>query len=159
MEQRAATGNPAGRAAGRGKARRPAIAVRRARSEREAAWRREKQPETAEQPPPVRTEALKQSVSEPPASQAPAVIDTPPKAQGAAPARQRRNAPVYSFRAPQTIPPEGVAYKIRWGDTLWDISEAFYRNPWLYPVIVRRNRIRNANLIVSGTEITIPARD
>ncbi|MDR0404023.1 MAG: LysM peptidoglycan-binding domain-containing protein [Treponema sp.] len=47
---------------------------------------------------------------------------------------------------------------MRWGDTLWDISEAFYRNPWLYPSIVRYNRIRNPNLIVSGTEITIPAR-
>ena len=93
-----------------------------------------------------------------PASRAPAVIDTPPRAQGPAPARQRRNAPVYSFKAPQTIHSEGVVYKIRWGDTLWDISEAFYRNPWLYPTIVRRNRIRNPNLIVSGTEITIPAR-
>jgi nucleoid-associated protein YgaU len=60
---------------------------------------------------------------------------------------------------PQTIPREGIAYRIRWGDTLWDISEAFYRNPWLYPAIVRHNRIRNPNLIVSGTEITIPVRD
>jgi hypothetical protein len=118
------------------------------------------QPAPSGQPaPPGQAEAPKQAVSEEqPAREAPAVIDTPPRAQGAAPARQRRNAPVYSFKAPQTIPPEGVVYKIRWGDTLWDISEAFYRNPWLYPVIVRRNQIRNPNRIVSGTEIIIPAR-
>jgi hypothetical protein len=116
--------------------------------------------EPVKQPESARTEDPEQPVSEPPASQEqPArVIDTPPRAQGAAPARQRRNAPVYSFNVPQTIPPEGIVYRIRWGDTLWDISEAFYRNPWLYPAIVRHNRIRNPNLIVSGTEITIPVR-
>jgi LysM repeat protein len=114
----------------------------------------------AKQPEPVQTEAPKQPAAEPrPASPQPArVIDTPPRAQGAAPARQRRDAPVYSFNVPQTIPSEGLVYKIRWGDTLWDISEAFYRNPWLYPTLARHNRIRNPNLIVSGTEITIPAR-
>ncbi|MDR2142789.1 MAG: Hsp70 family protein [Treponema sp.] len=111
------------------------------------------------QPEPAQPELPKQPVSEAPASQAqPAVIDTPPRAQGAAPTRQRRNVPVYSFNVPQTIPPGGIVYRIRWGDTLWDLSEAFYRNPWLYPAIVRHNRIRNPNLIVSGTEITIPAR-
>jgi hypothetical protein len=122
--------------------------------------RAESAPE-AKQPEPAQTEAAKQPVApQQPANQAqPAkVIDTPPRAQGAAPGRQRRNAPVYSFKVPQTIPSEGIVYKIRWGDTLWDISEAFYRNPWLYPTLVRHNRIRNPNLIVSGTEITIPAR-
>ena len=133
----------------------PAPAVEQSPSEQPAA----EQP-AANQPETARTEASEQPVSEPPASQArPAgVIDTPPRAQGAAPARQRRNAPVYSFNVPQTIPPGGIVYRIRWGDTLWDISEAFYRNPWLYPTIVRHNRIRNPNLIVSGTEITIPVR-
>ncbi|MDR1144205.1 MAG: LysM peptidoglycan-binding domain-containing protein [Spirochaetaceae bacterium] len=60
---------------------------------------------------------------------------------------------------PTTIPPEGIVYKVRWGDTLWDISEAFYRNPRLYPIIVRSNKISNPNLIVGGTELTILPRD
>ena len=88
----------------------------------------------------------------------PALIDSPPRASSPAPSRERQDAPVYSFKMPQTIPPEGIGYTIRWGDTLWDIAEVFYRNPWLYPRIVRYNNMENPNLIVSGTKITIPPR-
>jgi hypothetical protein len=52
----------------------------------------------------------------------------------------------------------GVEYKIIWGDTLWDLSYVFYRDPWLYPRIARANKIRNPDLIISGTKIWIPAR-
>lgn len=52
----------------------------------------------------------------------------------------------------------GVEYKIRWGDTLWDLSYVFYRDPWLYPRIARANKIRNPDLIISGTKIWIPPR-
>jgi nucleoid-associated protein YgaU len=52
-----------------------------------------------------------------------------------------------------------VAYKLRWGDTLWDIAEAFYRNPWLYPRIARYNGIKNPDLIVSGRTIRIPPKN
>ncbi|GHV85598.1 peptidoglycan-binding protein LysM [Spirochaetia bacterium] len=89
----------------------------------------------------------------------PVVIDKPPKANPQAADRQRPSAPVYSFKVPQTIPPEGFTYKVRWGDTLWDISEAFYRNPRLYTFIVRSNELLNPNLIVSGTELTILPRN
>ena len=111
-------------------------------------------------PPPVPPPPPPQEADPPPAAEParPVVIDTPPKAETPPPERTRHNAPVYSFKVPQTIPPEGVVYKIRWGDTLWDIADAFYRNAWLYPRIVRHNNIRNPNLIVSGTEITIPPR-
>jgi len=51
-----------------------------------------------------------------------------------------------------------IRYRIKWGDTLWDISEAYYRNPWLYKKIARHNKIRNPNLIISGTYINIPPR-
>ena len=33
----------------------------------------------------------------------------------------------------------GVNYTIRWGDTLWDLAYAYYRNPWLYPRIAKAN--------------------
>jgi nucleoid-associated protein YgaU len=66
---------------------------------------------------------------------------------------------VSSYNVPAVIPPEGAPYRIRWGDTLWDISEAFYRNPWLYPRIARFNNIRNPNRIISGTTIRIPPRN
>lgn len=52
---------------------------------------------------------------------------------------------------------DDVKYKIKWGDTLWDISDTFYRNPWKYPRIANYNHIKNPDLILSGTEILIPA--
>ncbi|MDR3343195.1 MAG: LysM peptidoglycan-binding domain-containing protein [Treponema sp.] len=73
--------------------------------------------------------------------------------------RQRSPAPVAGYKVPATIPRSGVPYKIRWGDTLWDVSEAFYRNPWLYPRIARFNKIRNPDHIISGTTIRIPPRN
>jgi hypothetical protein len=91
----------------------------------------------------------------PPVIQAPA---SPPPAP--VPVERRRPVPpVASYRVPTTIPREGVAYRIRWGDTLWDISEAFYRNPWLYPRIARFNNIRNPDLIISGRTIRVPPRN
>jgi hypothetical protein len=91
----------------------------------------------------------------PPVIQAPV---TPPPAP--APASRKRPAPpVASFKVPTTIPREGAPYRIRWGDTLWDISEAFYRNPWLYPRIARFNNIRNPDLIISGRTIRVPPRN
>jgi nucleoid-associated protein YgaU len=61
--------------------------------------------------------------------------------------------------AAQEAPPKtGVWHKIRWGDTLWDISYAYYHNPWLFAKIARANKIKNPDLIISGTRIWIPAR-
>ncbi len=53
---------------------------------------------------------------------------------------------------------KGVSYKIRWGDTLWDLSDSYYKNPWLYPKIAKFNGIKNPDLIISGTWITIPPK-
>ena len=53
---------------------------------------------------------------------------------------------------------EPVRYLITWGDTLWDLSDTYYRNPWLYPVIARENKIKNPDLIIAGTYIIIPPR-
>lgn len=53
--------------------------------------------------------------------------------------------------------PKDISYKIKWGDTLWDISDTYYKNPWRYKYIARFNGINNPDHIISGTYITIPA--
>jgi LysM repeat protein len=120
-------------------------------------------PEPAPPPAPVEQPAR---VSEPAKAPEPApvlVIEAAKPAENApAPAvsrTQRSTAPVSAYKTPAVIPKGGVAYKIRWGDTLWDISEAFYRNPWLYSRIARYNGIRNPDRIISGTTIRIPPKN
>jgi molecular chaperone DnaK (HSP70) len=113
-------------------------------------------------------ETVKQSepepvkVSEPVKSIEPVpIIETP--AQPSAPklqtASNRSPPPVASFNVPATIPREGVDYRIRWGDTLWDISNAFYRDPWQYRRIARYNNIGNPNYIISGRIIKVPPKN
>ena len=53
---------------------------------------------------------------------------------------------------------EAVKYKIIWGDTLWDISYAYYKTPWKYNFIANYNGIKNPDKIIAGTYILIPAR-
>lgn len=86
-----------------------------------------------------------------------APVTAPP--QALVPNRNRPAPPVASYKVPATIPRGGVSYRVRWGDTLWDISEAFYRNPWLYTRIARFNNIRRPDLIVAGRTIRIPPRN
>jgi hypothetical protein len=107
----------------------------------------------AQQPAPAQQQA---PAAPPPVIQAPAA---PAKTTTPSARRDRPPAPVSSYNVPATIPKEGAPYRIRWGDTLWDISEAFYRNPWLYPRIARFNNIRNPDLIISGTTIRIPPKN
>ena len=52
--------------------------------------------------------------------------------------------------------PEQVIYRIRWGDTLWDLADSYYKNPWLYRKIAKANNIKNPDVIISGTDIVIP---
>jgi hypothetical protein len=114
------------------------------------------QPDRPAQTPPVSAQPpASPAVQPPPVIQAPPVRTEPRQTAN----RVRPPAPVSSYNVPATIPREGAPYRIRWGDTLWDISEAFYRNPWLYPRIARFNNIRNPDLIISGTTIRIPPRN
>ena len=54
--------------------------------------------------------------------------------------------------------PKDVKYRLKWGDTLWDLSESYYRNPWLYTEIAEHNNIKNPDWIIAGTDINIPGR-
>lgn len=54
--------------------------------------------------------------------------------------------------------PEDKIYKIKWGDTLWDIADTYYKNPWQYKMIARYNNIRDPDYIISGTTIKLPAQ-
>ena len=69
-------------------------------------------------------------------------------------------APTVTPVEPEPIKEEvkGVEYKVKWGDTLWDIAGTYYKNPWLYPVIAEYNKLENPDYIISGTIITIPPR-
>ena len=105
-------------------------------------------PQVAVQPP------VPQPAAPPPVIQAPAQ-PPPPVAQ----VSRQRTPPVASFDVPAVIPREGFPYRVRYGDTLWDISQAFYRTPWLYPRIAQFNNIRNPNLIIAGSIIRVPPRN
>ncbi|MBU0927069.1 MAG: LysM peptidoglycan-binding domain-containing protein, partial [Spirochaetes bacterium] len=105
----------------------------------------------------------------PAATPAPAAApaQTPPVAVQAAPAPEPAKAAPQATAKPATQAPaakpapakkEGTWYKIRWGDTLWDLSIAYYRTPWLYRTIAKANKIKNPDLIISGTWIFIPPR-
>lgn len=59
--------------------------------------------------------------------------------------------------APPPVPPADIRYKIVWGDTLWDISNAYYKTPWKYKRIANYNGIKNPDHIISGRWILIPA--
>jgi LysM repeat protein len=112
------------------------------------------------EPAPVTPAPAAQTPSPPPAVP---VISASSQADRAAPGaegpdRKRTLPPVASYKVPQTIPRGGAPYTIRWGDTLWDISEAFYRNPWQYRRIAQFNNIRNPDRIISGRTIRIPPR-
>ena len=52
--------------------------------------------------------------------------------------------------------PSGKVRTVRRGDTLWDLANSYYRNPWKYREIARRNNISNPDLIEAGTQIFIP---
>ena len=59
--------------------------------------------------------------------------------------------------APETKPAD-ITYKIKWGDTLWDIADAYYKNPWRYHLIASYNHIKDPDYIISGTTIVLPAK-
>jgi len=95
------------------------------------------------------------------AEPASAPVAAEPVAAAAEPASAAGTPGTASAAAPATssaAASKGVSYRIKRGDTLWDISSTYYRNPWLYPVIAKANGIRNPDLIIAGARIFIPER-
>lgn len=63
--------------------------------------------------------------------------------------------------APGTKPagePEPLSYRVQWGDTLWQITEQYYGNPYLYSLLAGENAIVDPDLIIPGTELRLPPR-
>jgi hypothetical protein len=101
---------------------------------------------------------------------------TPAKIEPPAPAPEAPQAPVQAAEtAPAPEPVEvapapevpkknitfrkpGVTYKIKWGDTLWDLSYTYYRDPWVFMRIAKANKIKNPDLIICGHKLWIPAK-
>ena len=127
-------------------------------------------PKPVEPPTPPKVETTPKVETPPPQAEIQPPVETPPpvivapvtpppqRPRTETAVRKRPPAPVLSYKVPAVIPKNGVVYQIRWGDTLWDISEAFYRNPWLYPRIARYNNIRNPDLIIAGSNVRIPPK-
>ena len=79
-----------------------------------------------------------------------------PVAAPAAETQQAAAAPADSA-APATADQPGT-YTIKQGDTLWDISSAHYRDPFLWPLIWQSNpSIDNPDLIYPGNALVIPS--
>jgi len=87
-------------------------------------------------------------------------VQTPPPVEPAAeaPAVVVEETPVAPVQPEPTPEAKDTHYKIKWGDTLWDIADSYYRNPWQYPKIAKYNKIKNPDLIISGTYLEIPAK-
>jgi nucleoid-associated protein YgaU len=111
--------------------------------------RAEGAPAVAAQPAPAPTPAPAQI--EPP-TPAPAQAAEPAPAVAPAPAAPPPSKKEIAFKKP------GVNYTIKWGDTLWDLSYAYYRDPWVYMRIAKANKVKNPDLIICGDKLWIPAK-
>ncbi len=109
------------------------------------AWQQEQTPAAAQEPPQQQTESPASSV--PPAD----VQSTETATAPSAPAAEQKTA--------EAAPAEAARkYVIRAGDTLWDISNAFYRDPFLWPLIWKSNpSIDDPDLIYPGNALVIPS--
>jgi len=111
-------------------------------------------PQTVEAPAVPTTEPA--PVPEPVETVTPPPVETPAEEPAPEPVVEEKPiVPAQPEPAPEAKP---VRYKIKWGDTLWDLAESYYRNPWQYKKIATYNKIKNPNLIIAGTWLDIPPK-
>ena len=111
---------------------------------------------------------------EPPAATQPAEPVPPPVAPAVeppavqaepaqpAPAEAAEPEPVVTVEPEPVGPSEpvpGFTHRIRWGDTLWHLSQRFYGTPWRYPELADYNQIPNPDLIIAGEDLVIPGEE
>ena len=105
---------------------------------------------------PVEAESAGAAVPEP----EPAVPGPEPDPEPAVVEMQPEPEPVVADPAAAggspALPEGGVWYQLQWGDTLWDLSSSFYRDPFRYDQIAVENGIPNPDLIFAGRDIYIP---
>ena len=56
-------------------------------------------------------------------------------------------------KVPQGLP---SSYKVEKGDTLWSVAEKFYNSGYNWVDIAKENKLKNANVIEVGQELSIP---
>ena len=103
-------------------------------------------PKTAEATKP----AAKEQQPEPAAEAAEPAVKEEPVSQPV------KTAPVQTKTSAEMASITGIWYKIKRGDTLWDLSSSFYKNPWLFPELADKNDILNPDLIFEGNDLYIP---
>jgi hypothetical protein len=102
--------------------------------------------EAAEPPPPPPAESTAADTM--PAPQ-PATSTPMPAAETAPMPSAQSSGPVLADNAPKT-------YTVKKGDTLWDISSTFLRDPWLWPEIWHVNpQVQNPHLIYPGDTLAL----
>ena len=88
-----------------------------------------------------------------PATEQPGSLVVP----GEKPAEAPPAAPVVA-ETPAPAKEELAEYVIKKGDTLWDIANAFFKDPFLWPFIWKANpSITNPDLIFAGNKLSIPS--
>ncbi|MFW5695312.1 MAG: LysM peptidoglycan-binding domain-containing protein [Alkalispirochaeta sp.] len=83
-----------------------------------------------------------------------------PEPQNSPPVPAEEDRPPRTDEPPTTpvrnVDSDSVEYRIRRGDTLWDISDTFYGTPWLFSELADANEISNPNLIYAEGDLQIP---
>src|SRR5579863_1187724 len=63
-------------------------------------------------------------------------------------------------KAPSSTPtPTLREYVVQDGDDLWDIADAFYGKPWIWPQFLKFNSIPDPNLIYPGQKLLVPTTE